>query len=137
MKLGEIKIQALCLIFPSAELEYDENDLNEVVFVLKAHPSYGPYISASVGAINRALAVIEGQTLQKYKRISYSTPNDTRLEIDEPIAQIIPYFVKADLLLSESPSESSQAREIFDDLLSKIIKSEASRQSIYSYGELK
>ena len=137
MKLGEIKIQSLMLIFPSAELEYDESDLNEVVFVLKAHPSYASYISGSVGAINRALGIIEAQTQKPLKRISYQTSNDSEMEFDEALAQIIPYFVKADLLLSESPSESRDAREIFDNLLARVLKNEAISQSVYSYGELK
>lgn len=138
MKLGELKIQALMLIFPSAELEYDHNNLDEVIFVLKAHPNFGSYIKSSVGAINRALSIIEAGGKTTYKRITHSTPDSTELELDEKIAQIIPYFIKSDLLLSESPSESKEAREIFDSLLARVqVEVEnVSSSTVYSWGEL-
>ena len=62
MKLGEIKIQVLELIFPSSELEYEESNLNEMLFNLRSSPSYGAYLSASVGSINRALSIIESRS---------------------------------------------------------------------------
>ena len=63
MKLGEIKIQSLMLIFPSESLEYGKNNVVEVVFNLKSNPSYAQYLSASVGAINRAFSIIESEGL--------------------------------------------------------------------------
>ena len=138
MKLGEIKIQALMLIFPSADLEYDVEGLDEAVFVLKAHPSYGSYIKSSVGAINRALSIIEAGGSIAYKRITHATPNSYVLDVEERIAQIIPYFIKSDLLLSESPSESKEARAIFDTLLARAQagKEGANSETVYSQGEL-
>ena len=125
------------LIFPSAELEYDESNLSEVVFVLKAHPSYCSYISASTGAINRALAVINSRGFAVPGKISHSTSDDLELELEEKIAQLIPYFVKADLLLAESPEESRAARELFDSSLAAI-QGEGALQSntVYKCEEL-
>ena len=59
MKLGEIKLQALMMIFPSEVLEYDEDSIQEVIFNLKSSTSYSPYLAMSCGAINRGFSVIE------------------------------------------------------------------------------
>jgi hypothetical protein len=138
MKLGELKIQALMLIFPSADLEYDHKNLDEVIFVLKAHPNFGPYIKSSIGAINRALSIIEAGSNTTYTRITHTTPDSTELEINERIAQIIPYFIKSDLLLSESPSEANEARKIFDKLLARVqVEVEnVTTSTVFCWGEL-
>ena len=138
MKIGEIKIQALVLIFPSADLEYEEESINEAVFALKQSPSYGSYISASVGSINRALAVIESRLgIAPLDKITHLTPNDTVLDLQESIAQIIPYFIKGDLLLSESPSEAEQAFKLFEELLDKaFVKTSEPKSTVYSLKEL-
>ena len=68
MKLGEIKVQALMMVFPSVTIEYDKDDLEEVVYRLKNNHSYSPYIFASVGAINRAFTIIESKLLTPCKR---------------------------------------------------------------------
>jgi hypothetical protein len=138
MKLGELKIQALMLIFPSADLEYDHKNLDEVIFVLKAHPNFGPYIKSSIGAINRALSIIEAGSNTTYTRITHTTPDSTELEINERIAQIIPYFIKSDLLLSESPSEANEARKIFDKLLARVqVEVEnVTSSTVFCWGEL-
>lgn len=68
MKLGEIKVQALMMVFPSVTIEYDKDDLEEVIYRLKNNHSYSPYIFASVGAINRAFAIIESKLLTPCKR---------------------------------------------------------------------
>ena len=138
MKLGELKIQALMLIFPSADLEYDHKNLDEVIFVLKAHPNFGPYIKSSIGAINRALSIIEAGSNTTYTRITHTTSDSTELEINERIAQIIPYFIKSDLLLSESPSEANEARKIFDKLLARVqVEVEnVTTSTVFCWGEL-
>lgn len=137
MKLGEIKIQVLELIFPSSELEYEESNLNEMLFNLRSSPSYGAYLSASVGSINRALSIIESRSTRRIKRISHTTPNDYELELEDKLAQIIPYFVKSDLLLSESPEESKVAQELFERLLAQALDESTSHsETIYSQREL-
>lgn len=59
MKLGNIKIQSLSLIYPDWSVEYDEGNLDDVIFGLKSNPNFSSYLSASVGAINRAFSIIE------------------------------------------------------------------------------
>ncbi len=138
MKLGELKIQALMLIFGGTDFEYDHDNLDEAVFALKAHPNYGPYIKSSVGSINRALSIIEAGGKVSYKRITHSTPDSYELDMQEGVAQIIPYFIKSDLLLSENPSEAKEARAIFDSLLARVQLEEesASGSTVYSQEEL-
>lgn len=63
MKIGEIKLQALSLIFPDATFEYAEGGLSELLFNLRSQSRYAPYLKASVGAINRALASVEQKGL--------------------------------------------------------------------------
>ena len=63
MKLGEIKLQALMLIFPNDVLEYNEENIEELIYNLKSSGAYSSYLSSSVGAINRAFSSIEQRLL--------------------------------------------------------------------------
>ena len=137
MKIGEIKIEALALIFPSAELEYDSDTLTDTLFALKENPSYAPYLTASVGAINRALAVIFSRLGIETEKITHTTSAQHELDISESVAQIIPYYVKADLLQAESPDESKAALEHFNSLLDRCsTKQSALYETHYSQEEI-
>ena len=70
MKLGEIKLQALMLIYPSLVLEYDGDDFEEIIFRLRGNHSYSSYIASMVGAINRAFTIIEQRGLSKIELLS-------------------------------------------------------------------
>ena len=64
MKLGEIKIETLMLIFPSVSIEVDtDNDeaLNEALLDLKQDPNFADYLVGMTGAINRCFASLEGR----------------------------------------------------------------------------
>lgn len=66
MKLGEIKLEALMLMYPSISIPYNADDtesITEAVFNLKADTSLGELLTASVGAINRALFQLESRGL--------------------------------------------------------------------------
>ena len=70
MLLGEIKIQALSLMYPDASFRYDDSDAEGVegaVYELKADHNFSGLLEASVGAINRAFAVIEEKGLSGVK----------------------------------------------------------------------
>ncbi len=78
MKLGEIKLQALMLIFPNDVLEYNEENIEELIYSLKASNTYSSYLSASVGAINRAFSSIEQKGLSGKERLKLELKNGTR-----------------------------------------------------------
>ncbi len=62
MKLGELKIETLMLIFPSISIEVDtdsEYALNDALSNLMADPNYCDYLSAMTGAINRCFTNLE------------------------------------------------------------------------------
>lgn len=76
MKLGEIKLQALSLIYPDLAIEYDEESLSDKVYELKSSPSFAPYLIASVGAVNRAFAQIEGRLLSGTDTVTFDLTKD-------------------------------------------------------------
>lgn len=212
MKIGEIKRQALMLIFPNIELEYDEDSIEDLVYSLKSSPSYSSYLSGSVGAINRALASIEQKGLsgkgsitlsledgvknggylcfdlsrkreilqvkcvllnsgihqgetefemldnstlaikcqdkkgsiqivysRRLARISHATSASDELLLEGGIEEIIPYFVKADLLLGERSEEAVTSRNIYEKMIEEYI-SKSSRElpfkTVYSLGDI-
>lgn len=59
MKLGEIKLEALMMIFPNDVLSVDFSNLNEALGNLKFDPNYNDYLTAMPGAINRCFGVLE------------------------------------------------------------------------------
>ncbi len=77
MKIGEIKIEAIMLMFPSAQISYssddDESILNSI-YQLKSDGNFREYISACVGSINRALSFVEASGKSKTKSVKI-TPN--------------------------------------------------------------
>ena len=64
MKLGELKIETLMLIFPSISIDVDtesEEELRQALDNLKADPNYCDYLSAMPGAINRCFTNLESK----------------------------------------------------------------------------
>ena len=131
MKIGEIKIQSLMLIFPSLDFEYDPESLSEAVSRLKANGLYTSYISASVGAINRALAVIEGEMGYAPSKITHLTGDEMDLDLKEGVCELIPYLVKADLLATEAPSEAQASRKIFYEEIKKHLDTPPYSETVY------
>ena len=70
MKLGEIKLEAISLMYPSACIRYDVEDtesLNRAVFEMKSDPNLGNTMEAMVGSVNRCFARIENKDLSELK----------------------------------------------------------------------
>ena len=198
MKIGEIKLQAMSLIFPSTQLDYASDNVSDAIFRLKSNPNYSAHLSATTGAINRALSIIEARRLTeldeieldkasgevngdllcfalkdevfsicqvisggieidfrhrfdklyvrrgsvrgslkvryftKIERLCGESDDNEELPLNESIAEQIPYFVKADLLLCESPEESRESREIFFKALDSFFTEEALQKTTYS-----
>ena len=61
MKLGEIKLEALMMIFPGEALNATEDNLAEVLEILKSDPNFSDYLAAMPGAINRCFGVLENK----------------------------------------------------------------------------
>jgi len=78
MKLGEIKLQSLMLIFPDEVLEYNEENIEELIYNLRSSGTYGSYLSATVGAINRAFSSIEQKMLSGKDLLSLDITSGTR-----------------------------------------------------------
>ena len=77
MNLGEIKIQALSLMYPDVCIIYDdttESGVENAIYELKQNHNYSGLLEASVGAINRAFAQVElkGLSMVKCTERAYS-----------------------------------------------------------------
>ena len=75
MKLGELKIETLMLIFPSISIDVDtenEEELRQALDNLKAAPNYCDYLSAMPGAINRCFTNLEGKGILPLTCLSLS-----------------------------------------------------------------
>ncbi len=75
IKIGEIKRQALMLIFPELELQLDEENeksLCDLLNNLRCDPSIKSYLDSMPPAINRALGKIEGCGATKTKIVEIS-----------------------------------------------------------------
>lgn len=82
MKLGEIKVQALMLMYPSLGVKVDsssDESINNLIFELKANPNYEALLLDSVGAINRALSYLEFKGISKAKCVQLQAKEQKRL----------------------------------------------------------
>ena len=70
MLLGEIKIQALSLMYPDASSRFDDSTpegVENAIYVLKSDHNFSGLLEAAVGALNRAFSVIEERGLSGVK----------------------------------------------------------------------
>ena len=75
MKLGELKIETLMLIFPSISIDVDtdsEEELREALDTLKNDSNYCDYLSAMTGAINRCFTSLEGKGILPLRAFALS-----------------------------------------------------------------
>ncbi|MBQ9704166.1 MAG: hypothetical protein IJV68_06450 [Clostridia bacterium] len=216
MKLGNIKLEALYLCFPSPQLYVDTDDdtlLTEALSSLKDDPNYSDYLNATVGAINRCISLFELKGMLPLKsvtvlfskdrvtngsfiidmsslandfykadrvitypygdlphklefadlgngkiqvapinvgesytvfyhsegeRISQATPETYELKLPRRLCEIMPYYIKSDILRVDDPTEAETARKIFNELCSDIEEGEnlysSMVRSIYKMG---
>ena len=197
MKLGEIKLESLMMIYPGEVFNVDFDNLESAMVALKGDPNFADYLANMPGIINRCFGVLEqrgvlptkhvelesgGQTpplhircdlrglakdygslervafegangtsytsecdylresadvillpyMGKGKYILIYTPRLPRvslissestevLEGRDDIASLIPYFVKAELLVTEHPDDSQMARSLFESALNNLL----------------
>lgn len=62
----------------------------------------------------------------KAPRVFISSPSYAVVNVPENIAEIIPYYIKADLYEEDEPDLALQARNIFESLLAQLVVDESS-----------
>lgn len=78
MKLGEIKLEALMMIFPGEALNVTEDNLEEALGVLKSDPNYSDYLAAMPGIINRCFGVLENKGVLPTKQVELEAEGQTQ-----------------------------------------------------------
>lgn len=88
MNLGEIKIQAITLMYPDTVIKYDDSTdegVENAVYELKCNHNFEGLLESCVGAINRAFSIIEARGLSTTKcadkALSLCKINNGRVEI--------------------------------------------------------
>ncbi len=66
---------------------------------------------------------------KRLKRIAIACPSSTVLDVSDDLAELIPYYIKAELLEEDEPSLATQARNIFEAMLAEREKPYASGQN--------
>ena len=69
MKLGEIKLEALMMIYPSEVFNVEFENLEEALFVLKANPNFADYLANMPGIINRCFSLLEQRGVLPTKQV--------------------------------------------------------------------
>lgn len=194
MKLGEIKIAVLTMIFPEEIFEADygnEESLRELIFNLRQNPNYSDMLANMPLIINRCFASllqkgilptkereissgsatkigdrlklnIESEIskieriafynnkryeprvsyvrqstdtvllpdwngtfvivyVEPVPRISPITGDNYNIDLPDDICELIPYFVKSELLRSEDPDEASVTRNMYEQLIEEMV----------------
>ena len=70
MKLGEIKAQAITIMFPQATIKLDtpsDEGIIRAIYEMKSNPNFESILEGSIGAINRAFSYIELNDLSETK----------------------------------------------------------------------
>lgn len=71
-------------------------------------------------------------------KIALNAPSNTQINVPDEVAEIIPYFIKAELYEEDEPAMAAQARNIFEATLDSLRRSEYSvqRKVVNVYGGL-
>ena len=112
MTIEEIKKEALKLMFTNQDNEIDESSIIE----LEQDDNYSDFLVNMNGCINRALVRLKSKGVEYTgERLTKDTNNDTELEIDENLCELIPYFIKGELYEEDNPQQASIAKNYFEE----------------------
>ena len=112
MTIGEIKKEALKLMFTNQDNEIDQNGME----FLMNDDNYGDYISNMPGSINRAIVRLKSKGVEySGERITRDTSDDYELPIDESLQELIPYFLKGELYEEDNAQQAAIAKNYFED----------------------
>ena len=120
MKLGEIKIEALKLMFASYERDFTVSDLDSDA----ASDTYRDYLINMPGAINRAFAIIENKGVLPSKAASITCEEfplpDGCLAVDRVVYRgrgeyipNFPYSVEGDTLMLHDPIREGERYTLY------------------------
>lgn len=114
MTIGEIKKEALKLMFTNQDNEIDSLDMED----LYADSNYGDFLNNMYGSINRAIVRLKSKGVQYTgERLRTDTSDDTELDLDEELCMLIPYFLKGDLYEEDNAQQAAIARNLFEDMV--------------------
>lgn len=111
MTIEEIKKEALKLMFTNQDNEID----TETMKALEEDENYGDYLVNMYGCINRAIVRLKSKGVEyTAERLNSKTPNETELDLDPNLCELIPYFIKGELYEEDNPQQASIAKNYFE-----------------------
>lgn len=114
MTIGEIKKEALKLMFTNQDNEIDTLDMED----LYADSNYGDFLNNMYGSINRAIVRLKSKgVIYAGERLKNDTSDDTELDLDEELCMLISYFLKGELYGEDNAQEAAIARNLFEDMV--------------------
>lgn len=114
MTIGEIKKEALKLMFTNQDNEIDDNTVDE----LSEDANYGEFLNNMYGSINRAIVRLKSKGVEyKGEWLKPNTNDDTELALDPELCMLIPYFIKGDLYEEDNAQLSVMSRNMFEDMV--------------------
>lgn len=116
-------------------------DIERIIF--ESACGYNPSVSFQTEAGTLVLIPLrEGERYTviyepKVQRVALNALSSTEINIPDDIADIIPYFIKAELYEEDEPSLAAQARNIFEATLDSLKRNDRAAQSsvINVFGE--
>ena len=78
MKLGEIKLEALMMMFPGDAFNVTEENVGEALEVIKGDSNYADYLAAMPGAINRCFGLLENRGVLPTKQAELTVDGPER-----------------------------------------------------------
>ena len=92
MKLGEIKLEALMMIFPSEAFSVTEENVSEALEVIKGDSNFKDYLTAMPGAINRCFGVLENKDVLPTKQAEIVESGSEREMVRYDLKDAIPDY---------------------------------------------
>ena len=113
MTIGEIKKEALKMMFTNQDNEIDSLDMTD----LYADSNYGDFLNNMYGSINRAISRLKSKGFPYVgSRLTKDSSDDAELVLDEELCEIIPYFIKGELYEEDNAQQAAIARNLFEDM---------------------
>ncbi len=114
MTIGEIKKEALKLMFTNQDNEIDSLDMTD----LYADSNYGDFLNNMYGSINRAIVRLKTKGVEyNGEWLKNNTSDASELALDENLCMLIPYFLKGDLYEEDNAQQAAISRNLFEDMV--------------------